>query len=205
MQLKNYLLEKDPEASEKTLYICQHCRPILNANNIPGRCVLNSLYTEPLPKELSSLNTLESQLIQQAKCFQTIVRLGTYTGKVPIYNSLKAVKGTMFFLPLPLQNTLDCLDEVGFGKSCENVTGLPDPELYIIVDSRPTKDKVIWQTLVDIDRVKRAVDKLRDINWLYNDVDQTSVDEASRKAIEVVSVADSPILEKGYSLHSFSG
>ena len=31
---------------------------------------------------------------------------------------------------------------------------------------------------------------------MYNDVDQTSVDETGRKAIEVVSVADSPILEK---------
>ena len=126
------------------------------------------------------------------------MRLGTYTGKVPIYNSLKAVKGTMFFLPLPLQNTLDRLDEVGFGtgRSYENVAGLPDPELYIIVDSRPTKDKVVWQSLVDIDRVKAAVDKLRDINWLYSDVDEASVDEAGKKAIEVVSVADSPILEK---------
>lgn len=64
MQLKNYLLEKDPEVNKNTLYVCQHCRPILNANNIPGRCVLNGLCTEPLPKELSDLNTLESQFIQ---------------------------------------------------------------------------------------------------------------------------------------------
>ena len=42
----------------------------------------------------------------------TIVRLGTYTGKVPIYNSLQACKGTMFFLPLPLNKTLDTLNEV---------------------------------------------------------------------------------------------
>lgn len=53
VQLKNYLLERDPEVNKNTLYVCQHCRPILNANNIPGRCVLNGLYTEPLPKELS--------------------------------------------------------------------------------------------------------------------------------------------------------
>ena len=64
MQLKNYLMEKDPQVSKKTLYICQYCRPILNANNIPGRCVLNGLYIDPLPKELSNLNTLENQLIQ---------------------------------------------------------------------------------------------------------------------------------------------
>ena len=170
----------------------------MNANNIPGRCVLNGLFTEPCPEELLNLNALESQFIQRAKCFQTIVRLGTYSGKVPIYNSLKVIKGTMFFLPLPLQNTLDRLDEVGFqsATSCENKNGLPDPELYIIVDSRPTKNGVVWQSLVDTDCVKRAVDKLRDINWLYSDVDQVSVDESAKKTIEVVSVADSPILEK---------
>jgi len=76
-----------------------------------GQCVLNGLYTEPIPEELTNLNTLEGHFIQRAKCFQSILRLGTYTGEVPIYNSLKAVKGTMFFLPLPLQNTLDRLDE----------------------------------------------------------------------------------------------
>ena len=104
----------------------------------------------------------------------------------------------MFFLPLPLQNTLDRLDEVGFqcDKSYENVPGLPDPELYIIVDSSPTKDKVVWQTLVDTDHVKKAVNKLRDINWLYNDVHKTSVDEAAKNALDIVSDADSPIYWK---------
>ena len=171
----------------------------MNANNISG-CVLNGLFTEPCPEELLNLNALESQFIQCAKCFQTIVRLGTYSGKVPFYNSLKTIKGTMFFLPLPLQNTLDCLDEVGFqsATSCESRNGLPDPELYIMVDSHPAKDGVVWQSLVDTDGVKRAIDKLRDINWLYSDVDQVSVDESAKKTIEVVhvSVADSPILEK---------
>ena len=107
--------------------------------------MLNGLYTEPVPEELSNLNMLESQFIQRAKCFQTIVRLGTYTGKVPVYNSLKAIKGNIFFLPLPLQNTLDQLDEVGFGSDRlhEITTTLPDPELYIIVDSHRTKDKIV--------------------------------------------------------------
>jgi len=66
---------------------------------MPSRCILNGLYTIPVPDELVKLNTLETQLIQRAKCLQTVVRLGTYTGKVPIYNALKAAKGTMFFLP----------------------------------------------------------------------------------------------------------
>ena len=101
------------------------------------------------------------------------MRLGTYTGKVPIYNSQKAVKGNVFFLPLPSQNTVDRLDKVGFGSGRlhDNSTTLPDPELYIIDDKRPTKDKVVWEGLVNIDQVKEAVDKLREINWLYSTVD----------------------------------
>ena len=73
---------------------------------------------------------------------------------------------------------------------------LPDPELYIIVDGRPTKDKVVWQSIVDVDNVRHAVDKLRETNWLYRTVDDDSVDEATKKTIEVVSIASNPILER---------
>ena len=61
---------------------------------MPGCHVLNDLYTEPVPEELSNLKALVNQFNQRAKC---LVRLGTYKGKVPIYNHVKAVKGTMFF------------------------------------------------------------------------------------------------------------
>ena len=60
---------------------------------------LNGLYVEEIPKELSQLNSLGRQLVQRAKPFQTIIRLGTYTRKVPIYYATKGLKGTMFFLP----------------------------------------------------------------------------------------------------------
>ena len=58
---------------------------------------------------------------------------------------------------------------------------LPDPELYIIVDGQPTKDKVVWQSLVDVDNVKRAAELLRDTNWLYKNVNEDSVDEEQLK------------------------
>jgi len=86
--LKDYLIQNDPSVAEKPLYVCTYCRPVLNSNKIPSRCVLNGLYTIPVPDELARLNTVETQLIQRAKCFQTVVRLGTYTGKVPIYIAL---------------------------------------------------------------------------------------------------------------------
>eukprot|EP00731_Ephydatia_muelleri_P034500 Em0063g5a len=49
--------------TEQLLYICQYCRPFLNKNTIPARCVLNGLVTEPTPPELKSLNALCKQLI----------------------------------------------------------------------------------------------------------------------------------------------
>jgi len=66
-----------------------------------------------------------------------------YTGKVPIYNATKGLKGTMFFLPLPMQNTLDQLDSLRIPKGLvqETVEALPDPELFILLDGQPTKDK----------------------------------------------------------------
>ena len=118
------------------------------------------------------LDELSKQLIQRAKAFQTIVRLGTYTNKVPSYNSLKACKGNMFFLPLPLDKTLDTLDGVE--------GSLANPEFYIIVNSK---------------QVKATIKKLKECNWLYKDVSDESVDSAAKEVIEVVSNISSTVLE----------
>eukprot|EP00731_Ephydatia_muelleri_P010082 Em0005g668a len=181
--------------TEQLLYICQYCRPFLNKNTIPARCVLNGLVTEPTPPELKSLNALCKQLIQRAKAFQIIVRLGTYSGKVPAYNALQACRGCMFFLPLPLNKTWDTLSEVELGRT-DLLVALPDPQLYIIVNGVPTKDKIVWQTLVDVNAVKLAIQKLKEINWLYKNVDDASLDEAAKNIVEVVDKASSIMLEK---------
>ena len=181
----------------KFYYICQHCRPLLNNNKMPSTCVLNGLYVEEIPKELSKLNALGRQLVQRVKPFQTIIRLGTYTGKVPIYNATKGLKGTMFFLPLPLQNTIEAFDDLGINDlMSDDLQMLPDPELYILLDGRPTKDKVVWQTLVDVNDIKKAVNKLKETNWLYKNVDENSVDDAAEKAIEVVNSTSSTLIKK---------
>uniref|UniRef100_A0A1X7TH57 DUF6570 domain-containing protein n=1 Tax=Amphimedon queenslandica TaxID=400682 RepID=A0A1X7TH57_AMPQE len=111
--------------------ICNHCKPIIRKNKVPALCVLNGLKWEPLPKELENLDPSSCQLIQRAKCFQTIVRLGTHTLKVPDYNFLMSPKGAMFYLPLPLEKTMETLNEIGIDSN-----HMPNPELYII---HPTK------------------------------------------------------------------
>ena len=114
-----------------------------------------------------------------------------YTGKVPSYNSLKAIKGAMFHLPLPLEKTMATLDEVGIDSP-----NLPKPELYIIVSGQPTKSDTVWQTLVDVNRVKAALLKLKEINWLYRNVDHNTIDASSKEVIEVVSNTTCKMLEK---------
>ena len=101
--LKAHISSNNSGAAVQTHYMCQYCRPLLNKNKMPRRCVLNGLEVGPVPQDLQKLDPLSKQLIQQEKAFQAVIRLGTYTGKVPSYNSLKACKGTMFFLPLPLE------------------------------------------------------------------------------------------------------
>ena len=190
-RLKDYL--HDQNLANGQLYMCNYCKSKMKNNKMPPR-ILNGLTTVPIPPELSKLDALSSQLIQKAKCYQTVVRLGTYTAKVPVYNSLKACKGTMFFLPLPLKKTFETLDQVKMTTKGEEA--LPDPELYIIVNGKPTTSKVVWRSLVNVNNVKTAVRKLKEINWLYSEVDDDSVDDASKQVIEVVNSATSTMLDK---------
>lgn len=106
------------------------------------------------------------------------------------------MKGNMFFLSLPLNDTLDKLNALVNNISHDHLVDLPDPELYIIVDGQPTKDKIVWQTLVDVDKIKWAVQKLKETNFLYADIDGASVDSSVSKAIEVVSDVHSAALQK---------
>ena len=171
---------------------------------MPCRYFLNGLESEPIPAELANLDALSKQLIQRAKAFQTIVRLGTYTAKVPKYNSLKACKGTMFFLPLPLEKTLETLGEVRQpdvagsldSPDGESTTHLPHPELYILVNGKPSKLNVVWRSLINVDALKGAIHKLKEINWVYKEVDEDDLDDVAREVIETVSDTSSTMLER---------
>ena len=59
---------------------------------LPSHCVLNGLKVVPIPPELRRIDSLSSQFIQLAKCYQTVVRLGTHFGNVPFKIHLKPVK-----------------------------------------------------------------------------------------------------------------
>ena len=62
--------------------------------------------------------------------------------------------GNHVFLPIPLEKTLQTLEEAG--------EALPDPELYIIiiVNGVPSKNKLVWQSIVNVEHLKVAIQKL---------------------------------------------
>ena len=125
--LKDHTPKENTNAGKTTHYVCCYCWVQIN-KGMPSRCVLNGLMVEP---ELESLDPLSKQMIQWAKA---VYRLGTYTGKVPSHTSVKACKGTMLFVPLPLDKTMNAVEEIedlAKGK----LALLPNPELYIIVNS----------------------------------------------------------------------
>ena len=76
---------------------------------------------------------------------------------------------------------------------------LPDPEFYIIVGGKPSKNKILWQSLVNVAQIKAAVQKLKAINWLYADIDDSSVDDASRRIVECVNDTTNSMLVKASS------
>ena len=55
---------------------------------------------------------------------------------------------------------------------------------------------MIWQSLINVDMLKSALRKLKSINWLYADVNENSLDDASRQIVESVSDTSSKMLEK---------
>ena len=183
--LKAHILKGDPKAEEKTLFMCRVCKEALKENKMPSKCVLNGLQVSEVPAELAKLNCLSRQLIQRTKAYQTVVRLGTYNNKVPVYHCLKACKGNIFFLPLLLEKTMATLEKVESPLEDSELDelveqALPDPELYIMVNSHLSKTRVVWRDLVDVNDVKAAITKLKEINPFYKDVDDKSLDSSVR-------------------------
>ena len=95
---------------------------------------------------------------------------------------------------MPLKKTLETLDRVKYSSSGE--TALPDPELYIIINGKPTSSKIVWHSLLNVEHIKKAVQTLKDINWLYSEVDYDSIDDVSKKVIEITKSPTSTMLDK---------
>ena len=162
---KNYLqlfldhCEKE-NISETT--ICETFLKSLKSYKLPSMCVLNNLSVPELPVELIRLNNFEKMLIQRMKAFQTVVKMNTVAKKnLPHHVKIDKVQGRTFHLMLPLDETLK--------KICPDTDPLNiDTNIFIVVRSNPTKKtKVIWEDLVDIKKIWKALYWLKANNPLY--------------------------------------
>ena len=122
-----------------TGYICNYCLGYFKSNRLPPRCVLNGLDFGTVPEEIKILNPYEKVLIQRAKTFQTVTRMGTVAKKhLPASHRIQKVCSTTFHLSLPLEETLKRLPE-------PHQPLADSSELYILLRSIQSKRKVIWQ------------------------------------------------------------
>uniref|UniRef100_A0A1X7V5P8 Uncharacterized protein n=1 Tax=Amphimedon queenslandica TaxID=400682 RepID=A0A1X7V5P8_AMPQE len=73
---------------------------------------------------------------------------------------------------------------------------LPNPKLLVILNSEATINKKVRRTLVDVKKVQAAFDKLKDINWLYGNLDDESLDDVAKKVVETAYSAISIMVEE---------
>lgn len=150
-------LDKNKCKQSEREYICKYCLLKLKNNEMPPTCILNNFDSGNTPIEITELNMYENILIQRAKSFQVIQSMETVSKKkVPSTQIFKKIKGRTFHLPMPLEQTLNKLpvptDPINFNH-----------ELFIIVRSVPTAKKVIWENIVDIQKVYKALVWLKKI------------------------------------------
>ncbi|XP_066599998.1 uncharacterized protein [Prorops nasuta] len=157
------LLQHIDYKENDTAYICQYCKSKICFNIMPPTCILNNLDARKVPEEIENLNDYERILIQRAKAFQTVLRMGTAMNKnIPHRGMIPKVKGRTFHLPLPLEET--------FEKICPSHVPINvNHELYILVRGIPTKSNIVWENLVDVDKVWNALLWLKDNNPLYSE------------------------------------
>ena len=79
--------------------------------------------------------------------------------------------------------TLEEVNKVDWGGA---PVALPNLDLFIIVNSKSKSNQIVWQSLINVGSLG-ALRKLREINWPYANIDENSLDDASRQIIESVS------------------
>ena len=114
----------------------------------------------------------------------------------------------MFFLPLPLSETVETLGRIGSltgtttsASKTEEI--LPSPELYIMVNGKVTKSKVVWWSNVDVNALTAALHTLKRVNVFYRNVSDASEDEAMKQVIDSTTSSMPFKMQRQGSLLSF--
>ena len=149
------------------LTICKSCRLALNKGEIPPNSLMNNMFTGETPEVLKVLNPIELMFVSRTKCFQTIVKPGPISSKLPQSERLNALKGNLIHLPLSTASTTNRL----YGSAEKSETDrLFDVEDLVQLYGQPNKDKKIWNHIVDRKKVHAALTWLHENNPNYKDI-----------------------------------
>ena len=149
------------------LTMCKSCRFTLNKGEIPANSLMNNMFTGETPDVLKVLNPIELMFVSRTKCFQTIVKPGPISSKLPQSERLNALKGNLIHLPLSTASTTERL----YGSAEKSETDrLFDVEDLVQLYGQPNKDKKIWNHIVDRKKVHAALTWLHENNPNYKDI-----------------------------------
>ena len=149
------------------LTLCKSCRFALNKGQVPANSLMNNMFTGETPDVLKVLNPIELMFVSRTKCFQTIVKPGPISSKLPLSERLNAIKGNLIHLPLSTSSTAKRLYESADKSATERLFDVEDlVQLY----GQPSKDKKIWNHVVDRKKVHAALTWLNANNPNYKDI-----------------------------------
>ena len=146
------------------LSICRSCRESLNKGEIPANSMMNNLYIGETPEVLKVLNPIELMFVSKTKCFQTIIKPGPISNKLPRSERLSAVKGNMIHLPLSTSSTAETLYKSATERLFE------EAEDNVLLYGKPNKDREVWNHIVDRKKVLAALKWLCENNPNYKDI-----------------------------------
>ena len=159
--------ENHPTKLLHGLTFCNWCRLVLNKGEIPTNSLLNNMYTGETPEVLKVLNPIELMFVSRTKCFQTIVKPGPISSKLPQSERLNALKGNLIHLPLSTASTTKRLYESADKSAIDQLFDVEDlVQLY----GQPNKDRKIWNHVVDRKKVHAALTWLHENNPNYKDI-----------------------------------
>ena len=156
--------ENHPTKLLHGLSICNSCRISLNKGEIPANSMINNMFTGETPEVLKVLNPIELMFVSKTKCFQTIIKPGPISCKLPKSERLSAIKGNMIHLPLSTSSTAETLYKSATERLFE------EAEDNVLLYGKPNKDREVWNHIVDRKKVLAALEWLRENNPNYKDI-----------------------------------
>eukprot|EP00116_Pleurobrachia_bachei_P000239 sb/3460501/ len=143
--------------------MCPYCRNSLRDDKMPRTSIANNFDTGVAPTIVQQLNPFELMLLRRVNMFQSTVVLGPTAGHLKRSEKMKAMKGFCVHIPMPLDNTISQLKNLRPGE-------LVKPENTIQVLGVPNKNKFVWNQLVDVQKLYKALEVLIEINPQYADI-----------------------------------